>query len=548
MERQGIAKVQGKPARGNPVRRRAAAAPSAGHPLANLQRSVGNQAVQRLISSPYIQAKLQVSTPGDRYEREADRVADTVMRMPEPQSDSGATVSNRTQISRIQRKCSECEKEVQRQCSGCEEEDKLQRKAEGGDALQGSHGAQAQIDGLRGGGQPLPEAARAYFEPRFGHDFSGVRLHTDGQAARAAKSINAQAFTVGQDVAFGAGQYSPGTRRGKELLAHELVHVVQQSSATASGSFKVGAAGSAAEHEAATVASNALSGRSGAVQARLRTPIQVARQPTAPTPPAGPATPSRVDLVRVSCVSNTIEFETDAGTYIYGLIECDIEDADYMATVTVVGNDVDFSPPPNAPGAGARFPYRISPGQPNPSTFFPGQTTVHIVTGTLSPTPSPGPRPSPPGPTGPAAQVCSRDLQISPVGKHAYIEAPPFRYGLLSPTCPQHWYDNALTGTSAQIWDNSPDPCGESPTCIDCNPAPGVTDVRKCLRDAFNAYNNPSLYRLSGPNSNTFAGTLARACCAGMVPKPRALGWVPAWDDSPAPARGTGPCPPGPTC
>jgi hypothetical protein len=69
------------------------------------------------------------------------------------------------------------------------------------------------------------------------------------------------------------------------------------------------------------------------------------------------------------------------------------------------------------------------------------------------------------------------------------------------------------------------------------------------LRSAFASYPNLSLYRALGPNSNTFAGTLARTCCANMEPKPRAFGNVPGWNDAPAPARAGGtPCPPGPTC
>lgn len=69
---------------------------------------------------------------------------------------------------------------------------------------------------------------RHYFEPRFGYDFSQVRVHTDAKAAESARAVNALAFTVGRDVAFGAGQYAPGTTEGKRLLAHELTHVVQQ--------------------------------------------------------------------------------------------------------------------------------------------------------------------------------------------------------------------------------------------------------------------------------------------------------------------------------
>jgi hypothetical protein len=184
-----------------------------------------------------------------------------------------------------------------------------------------------------------------------------------------------------------------------------------------------------------------------------------------------------------------------------------------------------------------------------PASFAPA--TPSPTGGELS---SPGVGPgaatvAPPAAGAPGAQVCSRDLQVSPVGKHAYIDAPPFRYAILSPTCPQSWYDNPIyPGTGGQKWDNSPDPCGKDPTCLPCTPAPGVTDVDACLRSAFSAYANPSLYRLLGPNSNTFAGTLARTCCAGMVPKPEALGWMPGWDDSPAPAHGSPPCPPGPSC
>ncbi len=176
-----------------------------------LHQSIGNRAVQRLIQSHYIQAKLQVSTPGNQYEQEADRVADTVMRTPDPRGNSEVTISNRPQISSLNRKCSECEKEVSRE-----------------------PGMESQIERLRGGGQQLPQPLRAYFEPRFGHDFGGVRLHTGSHAVEAAQKINAKAFTVGNDVAFGAAEYSPETGAGKRLLAHELTHVIQQNGGTPS--------------------------------------------------------------------------------------------------------------------------------------------------------------------------------------------------------------------------------------------------------------------------------------------------------------------------
>jgi hypothetical protein len=81
---------------------------------------------------------------------------------------------------------------------------------------------------MQGGGQPLPASERAFFEPRFGHDFGKVRVHTGAQAAESAKAVNAQAFTTGPHVVFGLGKYAPGTTSGRKLLAHELTHVMQQ--------------------------------------------------------------------------------------------------------------------------------------------------------------------------------------------------------------------------------------------------------------------------------------------------------------------------------
>ncbi len=107
---------------------------------------------------------------------------------------------------------------------------------------------------LRSPGQPLDAAARAFFEPRLGHDFSKVRVHTDAEAAESARAVNALAYTVGRDVVFGTGQYMPATAEGKRLLAHELTHVVQQRASRASGALAIGAADHASEHEASAAA------------------------------------------------------------------------------------------------------------------------------------------------------------------------------------------------------------------------------------------------------------------------------------------------------
>jgi hypothetical protein len=86
-------------------------------------------------------------------------------------------------------------------------------------------------DGLTGGGQPLDAESRGFLEPRFGHDFSQVRIHTDSRASQSAESIAARAYTVGADIAFRSGEYQPGSSDGKRLLAHEITHVIQQGGA-----------------------------------------------------------------------------------------------------------------------------------------------------------------------------------------------------------------------------------------------------------------------------------------------------------------------------
>ncbi len=110
-------------------------------------------------------------------------------------------------------------------------------------------------EALRSPGQPLDAATRATLEPRLGHDFSHVRVHTDAQAAASARSVNALAYTVGRDVVFGAGQYAPSTPHGQRLLAHELTHVIQQGTASpATASLAVGPTDDAFEREADTIA------------------------------------------------------------------------------------------------------------------------------------------------------------------------------------------------------------------------------------------------------------------------------------------------------
>ncbi len=111
-------------------------------------------------------------------------------------------------------------------------------------------------DALRSPGQPLDAATRAFMEPRFGHDFSRVRIHTDAQANESARAVNALAYTVGSDIAFAGGAYAPRTQRGRHLLAHELTHVIRQGEGadTFQNKLSIGAADSDYEREADAVA------------------------------------------------------------------------------------------------------------------------------------------------------------------------------------------------------------------------------------------------------------------------------------------------------
>lgn len=200
----------------------------------HLQRTIGNSATSRLLQSHHIQTKLSVSNAGDAAEREADRVADKVMRMPAPPAttkEGASQVQARPLMQPEQRLCAECDEELAQTKSLDNGLIASRQRKEGlAPAPQVAQSVSASISSLQqSGGSPLPPATRAFFEPRFGHDFADVRVHTDARAAEASRSVNALAFTVGRDVAFAGGQYSPQTSGGKRLLAHELAHVVQQS-------------------------------------------------------------------------------------------------------------------------------------------------------------------------------------------------------------------------------------------------------------------------------------------------------------------------------
>lgn len=164
---------------------------------------------------PPIQMKTRVGPVDDPLEREADRIADAVVAN-KPLGQQGG-VAPQT----VQRKCAACE---------ADEEATLRRTAATGDLTVAHAPAPAAEAALALGsaGIPLTARQRAYFEPRFGQDLSGIRLHTHDTAAAAAAAIDARAYTWGRDIAFARGQYRPDTEAGRHLIAHELAHTLQQ--------------------------------------------------------------------------------------------------------------------------------------------------------------------------------------------------------------------------------------------------------------------------------------------------------------------------------
>lgn len=185
------------------------------HAMPGLQRSIGNQALLQLFrsqsragasapaaqgtggvhaqssrpASASVSADLMVNSPGDSHEKDAERVAAQVAGVSGEQAGKGQTVA---------------------------------------DDMGRTLAPPIVHDVLNSSGQRLDAATRSFMEPRFGRDLSSVRIHTDRQAAESARAVNARAYTVGNSVVFGRGEYAPQSAEGRRLLAHELAHTMQQ--------------------------------------------------------------------------------------------------------------------------------------------------------------------------------------------------------------------------------------------------------------------------------------------------------------------------------
>jgi len=240
--------------------------------ILHLQRTIGNQAVQRMLqtddqeletgltatASPRIghdfsqipihasatramQTKLAINAPRDEYEQEADR-AEQALRMPEP---------------KLRRTCA-----CGGGCPRCQLDEHRRLQTKHIDSAKSGQTAAPPIveEALANGGGSLPDGLRADMEQRFCHDFGRVRLHTHALAVESAVAVGARAYTVGSDVVFAAGEYAPDTDAGRRLIAHELAHVVQQDAARAPNGrlgITIGAVDDPLEREAQTAAQRA---------------------------------------------------------------------------------------------------------------------------------------------------------------------------------------------------------------------------------------------------------------------------------------------------
>ena len=208
-------------------------------PIANYhhQFSGKNQRLLRNILNPSsaaastsVQPSLKIGAANDRYEQEADRMADKVVNT----SDSDILSRGQTGPENIQRMCQGCDEELQQKPVSVqkmeEEEESLQAKSnhQQRDETYADDDAESSIRSLKNSGTPLSDENRAFFEPRFGQDFSNVRVHTGAHAEQLTSAINARAFTYGNHIVFANGEFQPDSGAGKHLMGHELTHVVQQ--------------------------------------------------------------------------------------------------------------------------------------------------------------------------------------------------------------------------------------------------------------------------------------------------------------------------------
>jgi Domain of unknown function (DUF4157) len=328
---------------------------------------------------------------------------------------------------------------------------------------------------LHSPGQPLDAVTRAFMEQRFAHDFSQVRVHTGLSAATSARAVDALAYTVGRNIVFGSGQYSPESVAGRRLLAHELTHVLQQGAAaqaTETG-LETSEANSSAEQEANAV-SSALE-RDWPLEVTAPSFVTLARQADAGIP--DDARRAQVECVkRLGGCANTRP----------GGIPSEQEIAQYNEQC------------------------REETGYTGPDVTPTDEECRGITPATPVATPT-------------SVFLCSKDLETSPLGTHAF-----FRVGGSGPGHPTFGLEPEDRGSDCYRGQPKRDFPADVNAAAQCE----MTSLAlSCIEAQFAAY-PVGHYCALGPNSNTFVGHVARRC--GMS-NPDPAGWNPGIDDSPPP-------------
>lgn len=208
-----------------------------------LQRTIGNRAVQRLLSSqtaeppvsasnapPVIQAKLMVGPANDHYEQEADRMAQKVTSEPIAKHGAAAIQRQTDEDEPVQRKplAASITPLVQRQQAPDEDKEIQTKRTRQGEGFAAGGELESRLQASRGSGSPLPDTLRSRMEQSFGASFENVRIHHGDEADRLNQSLQSRAFTTGQDLYFKRGEYHPESQEGQRLIAHELTHVMHQ--------------------------------------------------------------------------------------------------------------------------------------------------------------------------------------------------------------------------------------------------------------------------------------------------------------------------------
>ena len=449
----------------------------------------------------HIQPKLKVNAPGDIYEREADRVAKQVM---------SATVQRSCACHGI---CSQSKTSNVADSVG-----HIRRVESSGGGTTAAQIVQASVSSF---GQPIAQGTRRFMESRFNQDFSQIRIHTDSRANEAARAVQARAFTLGDNIIFGDGEYAPHTANGQHLLAHELVHTLQQKGTPQRVQRALLTCESGEECTARDPDEHTWARGNGIHAAHIGTPeagflvwgfpIDSADTTGIDTAPEwGPFSADMMSRDALWQVRGFTDCLGDAALNTHLRQERALNAKNALPTAARQKVVAFFGAPLTDCMAGNATKEERAY---NRSAFFQIlQENIEFEEGTEV--------------TGGAnVYICAKDLDRSPIGNHAF-----FRIGGTVTGRPT--YSLQPENRGSDCWQGIPgyNYASDVSATADCVLTPITLG---CLLSEFRAY-PIGHYCTLGPNSNTFVGYIARSCGMASPVPPRIN--VPGWSDSPPPS------------